>query len=47
MGGSNIFDIFGQTKRKPVVNLEKDRSLSGKKRVKARRREYREGKSKD
>lgn len=47
MGGANIFDFFGQPKRKPVVNPDKDRSLSGKKRVKARRREYREAKSKD
>lgn len=47
MGGANIFDFFGQSKRKPVVNLDKDRSLPGKRRVKARRREHREAKSKD
>jgi len=40
----NAFNLFGQQKHKPVINPDKDRSLSGKKRVKARRREHRESK---
>lgn len=46
MGGTNIFDWMNNNKLQPHVNPDKDRSLRGKARVKARKRERREAKVK-